>query len=396
MRVLVTDGNERAALAVTRALGQKQVQVMVGAETTRSLAAVSRYCWQSFSYPSPYADAQAFLARLLDCVQHNHITTIFPTSDISTQLIGQHLQVLEKYVIVPMPPVEAFEHLSDKYRLMQLAASLGVPTPETFFVPSGRVEEVMGSIRQFPVVVKPARSVIHINGSWRKTAVHYADDAAELSQLYREVDYLRLPSLIQRCVEGSGQGLFVLLNQGEPVAMFAHRRLREKPPSGGVSVLRESIALPQPMTDYALRLLKHVGWHGVAMVEFKVDRHTGIPLLIEVNGRFWGSLQLAIDAGVNFPFLLYQMAMQQRIGPPVNGYSIGVKSRWLLGDLDHLLLRLFKPEATLNLPPHSPSKVQTLLDFCRFFQRGMRYEVLNLSDPKPFIYELRQYLSRLL
>ena len=91
-----------------------------------------------------------------------------------------------------------------------------------------------------------------------------------------------------------------------------------------MSVLRESIELPKPMTDYAVRLLQHMGWHGVAMVEFKVERETGIPQLMEINGRFWGSLQLAIDAGINFPFLLYQLATHQPVAVPVHGYQIGV------------------------------------------------------------------------
>lgn len=161
-------------------------------------------------------------------------------------------------------------------------------------------------------------------------------------------------------------------------------------------MLRESIALPQPMTQYALRLLQHVDWHGVAMVEFKVDRHTGVPFLMEVNGRFWGSLQLALDAGLNFPLLLYRMACGDKINAPATTYKVGVKSRWLLGDLDHLLLRLFKSDAALCLPLGSTTKLKTLIEFCRFFQRNTRYEVNRLDDFKPFYYELRQYLARLL
>ena len=182
---------------------------------------------------------------------------------------------------------------------MQLATQLKVPIPETFFVPNGRLEKILSSLYSYPVVVKPGRSVISVNDDLCVTGVHYAHNATELNRLYDKIDYLQQPSLIQRRVEGEGQGVFALMNKGKPVALFAHRRLREKPPSGGVSVLRESIALPQPMTEYALRLLQYTGWHGVAMVEFKVDRQTGAPLLMEVNGRFWGSLQLALDASVN-------------------------------------------------------------------------------------------------
>jgi predicted ATP-grasp superfamily ATP-dependent carboligase len=170
--------------------------------------------------------------------------------------------------------------------------------------------------------------------------------------------YLRQPSLIQRRVIGEGQGLFVLMQEGTPLGMFAHRRVRERPPSGGVSVLRESIALPKSMVEATLKLLQGVKWHGVAMVEFKVDAATQRPVLMEINGRFWGSLQLAVDAGVNFPLHLLNMAMGVCETIPENGYRVGVKSRWLLGDLDQLVMRIRKSDRALNLPPGAPSRLQ--------------------------------------
>lgn len=395
MRILVTDGNERSALAVTRALGRRGLEVAVGAENKSSLAAASKYCRHSFAYPSPYADEDAFVGRILDIVKRLDIETIFPVSDITMSLVVQHRSEFERHTKLAIPTEEAFESLSNKYRLMQLAEVLGVPIPETVFVPDGRLEDAAGGIRQFPVVVKPARSVVRINGRLCKAGVHYAENLGELKRLYDTVEALREPSLIQRRVNGEGQGVFALMNSGNPLAMFAHRRLREKPPSGGVSVLRESIPLPQPAAEYALRLLKHVGWHGVAMVEFKMERESGVPLLMEVNGRFWGSLQLAIDAGIDFPCLLYRLAAGDKPQAPDNEYRTGIKSRWLLGDIDHLLLRLFKSDRELSLPPDSPTKFQTLIDFCRFYQPGMRNEVLRSDDPRPFVREIRRYLGDL-
>ena len=396
MRVLITDGNERAALAATRALGQRQVQVVVGAERSKSLAASSKYCSGSFSYPSPYVDPTGFVSRILEIVKRDPFTALFPMSDIAMQVLGPEKEEFEKYTSVPVPHWSVFEAISDKWNLMKLASSLQVPIPETIFVPDGDIEGVLGGISSFPVVVKPGRSLIQRNGTWHKTSVHYANNAEELRQLYRQIDYLRQPSLIQRRVVGEGQGLFALMNRGEPLVLFAHKRLREKPPSGGVSVLRESVELPKDMVDYALRLLHHVGWHGVAMIEFKIDRDRGVPLLMEANGRFWGSLQLAIDAGVNFPFLLYQMAAHEPLTLPTNGYRIGVKSRWLLGDFDHLLLRMFKSEQALHLPPNSPSMWQCLLEFCRSFKRGTYCEIERMTDPFPSLHELHHYIRNIL
>jgi protein-tyrosine-phosphatase len=93
---------------------------------------------------------------------------------------------------------------------------------------------------------------------------------------------------------------------------------------------------------------------------------------------------------------LYRLACEDEVSMPEVDYKVGIKSRWLLGDLDHLLLRLFKSDAQLCLPPGSPTKLKTLTDFCHLIQRNTRYEVNRLDDLKPFYYELRQYLTHLL
>jgi len=114
---------------------------------------------------------------------------------------------------------------------------------------------------------------------------------------------------------------------------------------------------------------------------------------MEVNARFWGSLQLAIDAGIDFPYLVYQLARGQR--PVVGPYRVGVKSRWLLGDLDHVLARLFHRDRDLHLPDSAPSKWRTLRDFLRPAGPDTHYEVISRDDPRPFRYELRQYAREL-
>ncbi len=393
MRVLVTDGNERAALAVTRALGREAVEVIVGAEAKRSLAGASRYCRESFSYPSPYQDPQGFVNALVDVVHKQRVDALFPVSDIAMHVIGPEKTRFAGYTHIPTPEAETFRDISDKYRSMQQAVAQGVPIPETIFVPDGQLDSILEQVREFPVVVKPGCSLVKEGEQWRKTSVCYAESRDALTRVYKEKPYLRNPSLIQQRVVGEGQGLFVLMNEGFPLGMFAHRRLRERPPSGGVSVLRESIALPKAMVDATLKLLQRAKWHGVAMVEFKVDAVSRRPLLMEINGRFWGSLQLAIDAGVNFPLRLLNMAMGKVEVLPENGYRIGVKSRWLLGDLDQLVMRMRKNDRQLNLPPDAPSRLQALLSFCRFFERDMFYEVERLSDLGPSRFELMRYLK---
>ncbi len=122
------------------------------------------------------------------------------------------------------------------------------------------------------------------------------------------------------------------------------------------------------------------------MVEFKEDAATGRPYLLEVNGRFWGSLQLGIDANVDFPELLVQLALGESVDPPT-GYRLGIQSRWLWGDLDHLLGILRAPRGYRDENADLPTRVEALSRFLVPWRPGDRLEVLRFSDPKPFFRE---------
>jgi predicted ATP-grasp superfamily ATP-dependent carboligase len=197
------------------------------------------------------------------------------------------------------------------------------------------------------------------------------------------------PFLVQEYVPGTGAGIFALYNRGEAVTFFAHKRLREKPPTGGVSVLSESVPLDPRLVDMARRLLDHAHWHGVAMVEFRVTPE-GEPYLMEVNPRFWGSLQLAIDCGIDFPRLLFEMGRGETPRSPAD-YPAGRRLRWLLGDLDSLYLTLRNGRDF--------TKAERLRRILAFLNPGFgstRYEINRLGDLGPARFELRAYLRHLL
>jgi predicted ATP-grasp superfamily ATP-dependent carboligase len=120
-----------------------------------------------------------------------------------------------------------------------------------------------------------------------------------------------------------------------------------------------------------LQLLKALDWFGVAMVEFKLDPRDGIPKLMEINPRFWGSLALAIAAGVNFPLLLLRMSRGEDV-EPIETYQTGKMCRWLLpGDVLHFL--------------HNSRRMNLRPSFFRFRDRNMAYDILSLEDPLPVI-----------
>lgn len=129
------------------------------------------------------------------------------------------------------------------------------------------------------------------------------------------------------------------------------------------------------------------------MIEYKLDEATETPYLMEVNGRFWGSLQLAIDAGVDFPSLLLA-ASRGLAYQPVHDYRTGVRLRWWWGDVDHLVARLRRSPAALSLPPGEPGRWRVVRDFLRIGGPGDRSEVFRSSDPLPFVRETMDWLRR--
>jgi predicted ATP-grasp superfamily ATP-dependent carboligase len=188
-------------------------------------------------------------------------------------------------------------------------------------------------------------------------------------------------------VGGEGRGVFLLAREGRIEVSFAHRRLREKPPWGGVSTLCEA-ADPEPvLVEYSARLMRALKWSGVAMVEFKWDPESRSAWLMEINGRFWGSMQLAVTSGIDFPWLLYQQA--------VLGFDSGsieregeVRLWWLLGDLDHFLIRLTR-QGLSELPA-------MLGDLARTRQRHrLDLDTFKLEDPVPLLYEAAERVADL-
>jgi predicted ATP-grasp superfamily ATP-dependent carboligase len=393
-KILVLDGRQRSALAAVRSLGRLGIEVTVGEDEIPCLASRSKYAAHAFKYASAMTDPGEFISDITAELNHHEYDMLLPMTDISMNLAVSHFDNLARLTRMPVAGKEAYLKASDKAETIRLSRELGIPVPKTFFINhTSELPEIKAEL-DYPVVIKPRQSKYLTADGWISSGVDYAYSFDELTEkMERYESHPALP-IIQERLSGPGIGAFLLFNRGEEKAVFFHRRIREKPPSGGVSVLRESI-IPDPVIrDYSVRLLKALNWHGVAMVEFKVDDRDNTPRIMEINARFWGSLQLAIDSGVDFPRMLYQMITTGDVTPEFD-YKIGVKSRWFMGDLDHLLMRLLKSETQLKLPPGHPGRMATLLEFLRFYRPGMKYEILKLKDPGPFLMEVKEWLRQL-
>lgn len=395
---IILDGDQRSALAAARSLGSEGVEVVVGASKLRSLASSSKYCRDAFSYRPPDSDPGGFLSDVLEAAARREGSVLFPMTDMTLNEILLNRGLFAGTARIPFPDYALYDALSDKESLFRQARGLGLPMPETLFTSDYMDRAKLcseASLLGFPLVVKASHSRARAGESYVSSSVAYVENSLELEAILGKAPYAGMRCLVQEKIRGPGIGVFLLARHGEVLARFAHCRIREKPPSGGVSVLCESIEPPARAMETASMLISANAWHGVAMVEFKWDEREARPKLIEVNGRFWGSLNLAIRAGVNFPFLLYRMALGFPAAGP-EGYRIGVKSRWELGDLDHLLIRLMKDRDDPAVSGVRGNRLGAVASFMTdFFRPSVSHEVFRFGDPRPFFHEVGDYLRRI-
>ncbi len=385
-KVLVLDAGQRSALAIIRSLGNHGLQIIAGDRASNSLGAASRYAAGSIVYPDPATAPGLFVRAIIAAVGRLGIDTIIPATDLTTMLLLRQ-EALSLAARLVAPHAISYDALTDKSRLLELACKLGIQVPATRIAHNAAgVVEAAHAIG-FPVVLKPARSRYLDGNRIVSTSVEIVTETDRLSAALDRSPWLNdIPCLVQEFIPGHGAGVFALYAASQPIAWFAHRRIREKPPSGGVSVLSESVPIHPEMQSAAAKLLSAAQWNGVAMVEFRVGLD-GTPYLMEVNGRFWGSLQLAIDCGVDFPWLLYRLSRDLPVDtlPP---YTVGRRLRWLLGDLDRLLIELRHGRPELG------HKVRAVSAFLRAFTDPLsRTEMLRLSDPWPGLREISQWFK---
>ncbi len=387
-RILVTDGEQRAALAVVRSLGRGGHQALVSAARVPSIAGASRYCVEEVPAPDPLANPVGFRTAIAKACRDHDVDILLPITESAIIAVSEDGGNLDELgVRLPPPGFETFNAVSDKAALMEVAEGLGIAVPPGITIRAGERPEPPPS--WFPAVLKPGRSVRGASGTMQKHAVSHVRDAAAFRSALAALPESAFPLLLQGTIRGPGIGVFLLMWDGRPVLSFGHRRLREKPPTGGVSVLKESVSLDPVLLRQSIELVNAFHWQGVAMVEYKVDERTGTPYLMEVNGRFWGSLQLAVDSGADFPLALIDL-MEGR-SPAVVPPRLGVSNRWFWGDVDHL----WAVSRGMGPDRGGMRLVQTLraLGGLLWASRpGVHGDVLKLSDPRPFLVESRGWL----
>ena len=389
-KVLVLDGHSAAALAFTRSLGRAGHWVAVGSNRGMFAAAtLSRYCRVKFEYPPSTESMSAFVQAVRDFVIREKIDAVFPITDWTTLPLSAHRGDFPDSCRLALPPHDALDLAGDKYRTIELAHSLGVPTPQTWLIQSPRDLETLPQL-SLPIVVKDRYSVRWLGDRAVFGSVAYAYSRPDLEARVQRRLQEAGDVLVQKFVKGVGIGFSAFVCNGEVRLPFAWKRLREVDPRGSGSSLRESVDLDPDLSEFSRKLILSTGFQGIAMVEFK-KAPAEKPVLMEINGRPWGSIQLPIASGIDYPCFLADWILEGTLPPPEFNYKRGIQCRRLVGDLTHLEnLRRGKP-AEWPLP--YPNFWLSLLKMAVPWYPGLRYDDISLSDPEPGWAGISQWFS---
>jgi len=377
----VLDGHSAAALAFTRSLGRAGHWVAVGSNRgIHAPAEVSRYCRIRFRYPASTDDASGFVESVLEFARNRPIDLIVPMTDWTILPLSGYRNRFQGISRLALGPHSALETSCDKYRTILLARELNVPVPETVLVQS--LADLRAAQKfTFPAVVKDRFSARWLDNRAVLGSVAYAYSPDDLrrkaEQRLSEVGDV----LVQEFVAGTGIGFSSLVVEENLYLPFQWLRVREVDPRGSGSSARKSIPVTPEILEFSRALITRAGFQGISMVEFKQQHGSSRAVLMEINGRPWGSLQLPIASGIDYPRYFVEWYLQGTLPPREIAYKQGITCRRVVSELAHLE-HVFAGKPA-GWPRPYPNFLLTLLKISVPWYPGMRYDDVWLSDPRP-------------
>jgi predicted ATP-grasp superfamily ATP-dependent carboligase len=331
-KVLITGGLQRKSLAAAWCLADYGHEVHVGESSWLAPGLWSKHCHRRIIYPSILDRPTEHLAFLRSLLERETYDLVLCCNEDEVHLYAEHLDELGRFARFALPSQDTLVFAKDKSQTIVAAERCGVPHPRTWSPRSEAALDAALREVELPIVIKPRTA----SGARGLSIVR---ERSGLRERYLDT-HARYPwPILQEYIPSDEAGnvtVVVLGRSQELLACFSYVRLREFPVAAGASTFVESVRRPD-QEALAVKLLRGIGWTGIAMVEFRRDRRDGVPKVIEINERLNASTRLSYLAGVPIPQILYDLYVHGT-ATPVLDYRVGVRCRWLIpADLLHFL-----------------------------------------------------------
>jgi predicted ATP-grasp superfamily ATP-dependent carboligase len=369
VRALIVDARgARASLAAARGLAADGWRVGLGAPRPDGLAAISRHVSAFHVVPAPEADLPAFAAAVRRAVEQAGYEVVFASSDADVLALSTARDGIP--AVVPYPEDAILGRALDKLELTAAAERAGLAVPRS---------SEDGAELPLPVIVKER---VHApDGSSHTFAGAAVDDRATLEALVADIRARGARPLVQELIAGRLGALTVLCDRDHQiVARVQQESLRIWPGDVGTSARARTVAIDDALSARVARLLADLRWSGLAQIQF-LTPVGGAPHLIDLNGRFYGSLALAIGAGVNLPAMWARLATGRGVPAHTDG-AAGVRYQWLEADLRQA-----------RQDRRGGSVAADALD-CLRWSVGATHPAWRLTDPRPALRAAKLVLRR--
>jgi predicted ATP-grasp superfamily ATP-dependent carboligase len=385
--ILILDASMKQSLASVRSLGRAGLRVAAGESTAQFDPSVSlptfksRYCQRSLVLPDLIGDPRAFTDAVIEFVRDHSPRVVLPTGDVTIGVLRQcREQLAELGCVLALASESALDIANDKDRTLALAEQLGIPQPKSLRISA--IDDLESAVNEFgfPYVLKP--TISWAEGMEERLVPVDVVDQEEASEVSERFLKAGAGVLAQQWVPGRREGVTLFIAGDEVMVACGHVAHRTTPPLGGASAVRESIPVPDDTLDAAARLAKAIGLQGACEVEFRRDAEN-LPLLMEINARLAGTIENAVQAGVDLPLMIWSEATGAEV-TRVTSYRCGVRTRWLHGDLRWLWQNWRRSGR-----PDGMSHARSVYVFISEFGKTYHYDYFDRRDLKPFLAELR-------
>jgi predicted ATP-grasp superfamily ATP-dependent carboligase len=371
----VITGGDFQALGAIRTLGRKEIPIVL-LDSDHCISKYSRFVKKCFRAPPLSENKGAYVDYLIEVGRREglHEWVIFPNSDEAVALLSKNKDALEEFYRVPTPSWEVIQNVYIKKNTYQIAEKNGIPIPKTYYPKS--VEELMEINLQFPVVIKPSIRDNFYNKI--KIKAFRINNRKELASTYQWVSSVIDPSevLVQDFIPGGPKHLFSFcpfFKDGKVIASIMARRSRQHPMDfGHASTFAELVNIPE-IKIISEKFLNIIDYYGIGEVEFMQDPRDGEYKLIELNPRIWGWHTLAIAAGVDLPYLLYQDTIGEKVEVPSSLKQV----KWvrLITDFPTVFTEIVKGHMKIT-------------DYIQSMKGKKEFAVFSIHDPLPFFMEI--------
>jgi protein-tyrosine-phosphatase/predicted ATP-grasp superfamily ATP-dependent carboligase len=380
-KILVVGGGPTTFLSIIRSFGRKRFDVHVANDSTTDLALYSRYITKAHTI-SPSSVAVQRKSDIIRIMKEEKFDLVIPVGDQNVIPFNLFRSEYESAGRIYLLNSNAFQLTNNKILTCQLARSLGIPVPHSEIISDASDSSTVLSKFALPVMLKPASSYTLANLDEKKQ-VKRIDTTEQGEQSLRGM-LLYGQVIVQEYFEGIGIGLELLAHKGEILTSFQHIRIHEEGKSIG-STYRQSQPVHEMFLSAAKKMMKALNYTGVAMFEFRSNPDKKTWVLIEINGRFWGSLPLPLACGVDFPYYLYQMLVEERRKFPQT-YRTGLYCRNTSADLQWMGNIIFHKDATDHKKGYSI--IRYVFEWGNILLLQEKNDVFVLDDPYPGIMEL--------